>query len=151
MEVKVRLSNLRTAPRKTRLVADLVRGKTLQEAVNILSFTTNKSARDILKLINSAAATAKHDFHLDENNLFVSRIMVDEGPKLKRWHPMSRGRAYSIMKRTSHIVVILSEVSPTIKSETKKEVTPAVKPEKKEKTKTAKPKAKKATTKAKKS
>jgi large subunit ribosomal protein L22 len=151
MEVKVRLSNLRTAPRKTRLVADLVRGKTLQEAVNILSFTTNKSARDVLKLINSAAATAKHDFHLDENNLFVSRIMVDEGPKLKRWHPMSRGRAYSIMKRTSHIVVILSEVSPTIKSETKKEITPAVKPEKKEKTKTAKPKAKKATTKAKKS
>jgi large subunit ribosomal protein L22 len=150
MEVKVRLSNLRTAPRKTRLVADLVRGKTLQEAVNILSFTTNKSARDILKLINSAVATAKHDFHLDENNLFVSRIMVDEGPKLKRWHPMSRGRAFTIMKRSSHIVVILSEVNPTLKSESKKE-TAIVEPEKTEKTKTAKPKSKKATTKAKKS
>ncbi|HQK63636.1 MAG TPA: 50S ribosomal protein L22 [Candidatus Staskawiczbacteria bacterium] len=153
MEVKVRLSNLRTAPRKTRLAADLVRGKTLQQAVNILSFTTNKSARDILKLINSAAATAKHDFHLDENNLFVSRIMVDEGPKLKRWHPMSRGRAYSIMKRTSHIVVILSEISPTTKTEAKGEA----KPEKQEKTavkpkaKKAAPKVKKATTKAKKS
>jgi len=150
MEVKVRLSNLRTAPRKTRLAADLVRGKTLQQAQSILSFTTNKSARDILKLINSAAATAKHDFHLDENNLFVSKIMVDEGPKLKRWHPMSRGRAYSIMKRSSHIVVILSEVNPTAKPETKKEAAIA-KPEKTEKTKTAKPKAKKATTKAKKS
>jgi len=154
MEVKVRLSNLRTAPRKTRLAADLVRGKTLQQAANILSFTTNKSARDILKLINSAAATAKHDFHLDENNLFISRIMVDEGPKLKRWHPMSRGRAYSIMKRSSHIVVILSEINPTAKSETKKEEIA----EKTEKTKVAKPKAKKdgaktkkATTKAKKS
>jgi large subunit ribosomal protein L22 len=151
MEVKVRLSNLRTAPRKTRLVADLVRGKTLQEAVNILSFTTNKSARDVLKLINSATATAKHDFHLDENNLFVSRIMVDEGPKLKRWHPMSRGRAYSIIKRSSHIVIVLSEVNPTTRSEIKKETTSVVKPEKKEKVKTAKPKVKKATTKAKKS
>lgn len=153
MEVKVKLSNLRTAPRKTRLAADLVRGKTLQQAVNILSFTTNKSARDILKLINSAAATAKHDFHLDENNLLVSRIMVDEGPKLKRWHPMSRGRAYSIMKRTSHIVVILSEINPTVKTEAKGEALP-VKQEKtvaKPKAKKAAPKAKKATTKAKKS
>jgi len=112
MEVKVKLNNLRTAPRKTRLVADLVRGKTLAQAQSILSFTVNKTAKDILKLINSAAATAKHDFHLDESNLLVSKIMVDEGPKLKRFFPMSRGRAYPIMKRTSHIVVVLGEASP---------------------------------------
>jgi len=116
MEVKVKLGNLRTAPRKTRLVADLIRGKKLTEAQSILSFTINKTARDILKLINSAAATAKNDFHLNESNLFVSKIMVDEGPKLKRWHPMSRGRAYSILKRTSHIVVVLKEINSGVEN-----------------------------------
>jgi len=119
MEVKVRLSNLRTAPRKTRLVADLVRGKTLAQAQSILSFTVNKTARTMLKLINSATATATHDLHLDESNLFISKIMVDEGQKMKRWHPMSRGRAYPIMKRTSHIVLVLDEIKP---SEENKEI-----------------------------
>jgi len=124
MEVRAKLSNLRTAPRKVRLVADLVRGKKMVEAQNILSFTVNKTARNILKLINSAEASATHDFHLDKANLFVSKIMVDEGPKLKRWHPMSRGRAFTILKRSSHIVVILGEINSTSKTETesKKEI-----------------------------
>jgi large subunit ribosomal protein L22 len=115
MEIKVKLSNLRTAPKKVRMVADLIRGKNLMQAQQILSFTVNKSARPVLKLLNSAKASAVHDFQLDELNLFVSHIMVDEGPKLKRWHPMSRGRAYPILKRTSQIVLILSEINPTIK------------------------------------
>lgn len=109
MEIKVKLSNLRTAPRKSRQVVDLVRGKKALEAKAMLSFTVNKSARDVEKLLNSAIATAKNDFHLDENNLFISKITVDEGPKLKRWHPMSRGRAYPIIKRTSHIALVLSD------------------------------------------
>lgn len=112
MEVTAKLSNLRTAPRKVRLVADLVRGKTLAQAQQTLSFTVNKSARSVLKLLNSASASATHDLHLDESNLFVSKIMVDEGPKLKRWHPMSRGRAFPIIKRTSQIVVVLAEINP---------------------------------------
>jgi large subunit ribosomal protein L22 len=115
MEVKVKLSNLRTAPRKVRLVADLVRGKKLAEAQSILSFTVNKTARPVLKLLNSAVASATHDLHLNESNLFVSKIMVDEGPKLKRWHPMSRGRAYPIMKRSSQIVLVLTEIESTLK------------------------------------
>jgi len=128
MEVKVKLSNLRTAPRKVRLVADLVRGKHLAEAQNILSFTVNKTARNVLKLLNSAEATATHDLHLEKTNLFVSKIMVDEGPKLKRWHPMSRGRAYPIIKRTSQIVLVLAEVNPTgEKTEVKKEKKAVVK------------------------
>jgi len=128
MEVKVKLSNLRTAPRKVRLVADLVRGKKLAEAQSILSFTVNKTARNVLKLLNSASASATHDLHLTESNLFVSKIMVDEGPKLKRWHPMSRGRAYPIIKRTSHIVLVLSEINPTgEQTEVKKEKKTAVK------------------------
>jgi large subunit ribosomal protein L22 len=121
MEITVKLSNLRTAPRKVRQVANLVRGKKAIEAQSILLFTVNKSARSIGNLLNSAIASAKHDFHLDENNLFVSKIMVDEGPKLKRWHPMSRGRAYPIIKRTSHIVLSLAELNPTIKTEEKSE------------------------------
>ena len=127
MEVKVQLNNLRTAPRKTRLVADLIRGKTLAEARQILSFTTNKSARNFLKLLNSAAASAKNDFKLDENNLSVSKVFVGEGPKLKRWHPMSRGRAFPIIKRTSHITLALSEINLAVKKEPVKEKSAKIK------------------------
>lgn len=123
MEVKARLSNLRTAPRKTRLAADLIRGKTLFQAQSILSFTVSKPAKSILKLLNSAAASAKKDFHLDHSNLYVSKITVDEGPKLKRWHPMSRGRAYPIIKRTSHIVLALTEIEKK-KTEKDKKIVP---------------------------
>lgn len=115
MEIKVKLSNLRTAPRKVRQVADLVRGKNVSQAQSILLFTVNKSARPVLKLLNSALASAKHEFHLEESNLFISQITVDEGPKLKRWHPMSRGRAYPIIKRSSHIALILKEKAPAVK------------------------------------
>ena len=120
MEVKVKLNNLRVAPRKSRLVADLVRGKTLFEARTILSFTTNKSARNLLNLLNSAAASAKNDFKIDENTLSIAKICVDEGPKLKRWHPMSRGRAYPIIKRTSNITLVLGEINKTEKKAGKK-------------------------------
>jgi len=153
MEIKVKLSNLRTAPRKVRLVADLVRGKSLAEAQSILSFTVNKTARNVLKLLNSAAASATHDKHLNESNLFISKIMVDEGPKLKRWHPMSRGRAYPIIKRTSQIVLVLAEVNatPTEKSEVKAEKkTVAKKAEKKVKKETVKTAKKSKTIKTKK-
>jgi large subunit ribosomal protein L22 len=128
MEVKVKLSNFRAAPRKARHVVDLVRGKDVQEAVSILSFTINKSALPVLKLLNSAITAAKNDFKLEENNLFISKITVDEGPKLKRWHPMSRGRAYPIIKRTSHIALVLSEKNPTDRKEKTESV--AVKPQK---------------------
>jgi len=119
MEIKVKLSNLRTAPRKVRQVVDLVRGKKVPEARSILLFTVNKSARPVLKLLNSAVASAKHEFHLDESSLFISKITVDEGPKLKRWHPMSRGRAYPIIKRSSHVVLAISDKNPAIKESVK--------------------------------
>jgi large subunit ribosomal protein L22 len=119
MEIKVKLSNLRTTPRKVRQVVDLVRGKKVLEAQSILLFTVNKSARPVLKLLNSAIASAKHDFHLEESNLFISEITVDEGPKLKRWHPMSRGRAYPIIKRSAHVALIIKELSSTDKTPVK--------------------------------
>jgi len=122
MEIKVKLSNLRTSPRKVRQVIDLVRGKKVLDAQSILLFTVNKSARPVLKLLNSAVASAKHDLHLDESNLFISEITVDEGPKLKRWHPMSRGRAYPIIKRSSHIALTLKELTSSIKGDKKEDM-----------------------------
>lgn len=118
MEIKVELNNLRTSPKKVRLVADLIRKKDAIKAQSVLNFAVNKSSQSILKLLNSAIASAKHDFRLDEANLFISKITVDEGPKLKRSHPMSRGRAYPIIKRSSHVVLVLSERNQ--KTKTKK-------------------------------
>ena len=74
MEIKVKLSNFRTSPRKVRQVIDLVRGKSVPQAQSILLFTVNKSARSVLKLLNSAVASATHDLHLEESNLFISKI-----------------------------------------------------------------------------
>src|SRR3989344_554243 len=112
MEIKVVLRNLRTAPRKSREVIDLIRNKSVSHARAVLEFTVKRSADPVLKLLNSAVASALHDHQLEESNLVVSKVWVDEGPKLKRSHPMSRGRAYPIMKRTSHITLVLSEITP---------------------------------------
>jgi large subunit ribosomal protein L22 len=111
MEVKAKLSYLRIAPRKVRLVADSVRDKNVEEAQRILNFIVKKAAKDILKLLKQAIANAKNNFQLEESNLYISKIMVNEGPKLKRWMPRSRGRANEIQKKTSHIILVLSEIT----------------------------------------
>lgn len=108
-EIKARLNYLRISPRKVRLVADLIRGRDVREARSILNFTLKRAARPILKLLNSAIASAKNNFHKEENNLYIKTIKVDEGPALKRWMPRARGRADLIKKRTSHVTLILSE------------------------------------------
>jgi large subunit ribosomal protein L22 len=110
MEVKANLRYLRMAPRKVRLVADLIRGKSVEEAEKILSFTTKRAALPLLKLLKSAMANAKHNFNLNENNLFVSKILVNEGPRLKMTFPRSRGRADIKQKKMSHVTLILSEL-----------------------------------------
>lgn len=119
MEVKVFLRNLRSTPRKSRQVVDLVRNKKVSEARASLEFTIKRSADPVLKLLNSAVASAVNDLHLQESNLVISEIRVDEGPKLKRSHPMSRGRAYPIIKRTSHIMITLKEINPTTAEKSK--------------------------------
>ena len=111
MEITAKLNHLRVTARKAREVVDLIRGKTAIEAKALLSFAVRRSAEPILKLLNSAIASAKHNFQIEEGNLYVSKTMVDEGPTLKRSHPVSRGRAYPIMKRSSHITIILSEIN----------------------------------------
>jgi len=119
MEIKVILRNLRTAPRKSRQVIDLIRNKNVADARASLEFTVKRSADPILKLLNSAVASALHNFQLEESNLTISEARVDEGPKLKRSHPMSRGRAYPIIKRTSHIMLTLKEINPKTNSKIK--------------------------------
>ena len=110
MPVTAKLRYLRIAPRKVRLVADLIRGKTVLEAQNILNFVTKKAAKDLLKLLNSAIANAKN-LELDLANLYISKILVDEGPKYKRWRARARGMAAEIQKKTSHVTIILDEIT----------------------------------------
>src|ERR1700720_3836895 len=104
MEIKVVLRNLRATPRKSRQVVDLIRNKKVAEARALLEFTGKRSGDPVLKLLNSAVASAVNDLKLEESNLVISEVRVDEGSKLKRSHPMSRGRAYPIIKRTSQIM-----------------------------------------------
>lgn len=110
MQVSAKLKNLRVSQRKTRLVADLVRGKDIQTAKVQLQFSTKKTSENILCLLNSAVANAKNNFNLDENNLFISSIIVEEGPTLKRWMPRAMGRASAIRKRTCSVIITLDEI-----------------------------------------
>ena len=110
MPVTAKLRYLRIAPRKVRLVADLIRGKPVEEAQTILNFLTKKAAGPMLKLLRQAAANARNNFQLDESNLYISKILVDEGPKYKRWIARARGRADEIQKKTSHLTIILDEI-----------------------------------------
>jgi large subunit ribosomal protein L22 len=100
---------VRIAPRKARLVADEVRGKSYPEAVSILRFTNKKAAKVIGDVIDSAAANAEHNDAADPDELFVRDIRVDEGPTIKRYRARAMGRATMIRKRTSHITVELGE------------------------------------------
>ncbi|MBU3895721.1 50S ribosomal protein L22 [Patescibacteria group bacterium] len=109
MQVKVELNYLRIAPRKTRQIADLIRGKMAEEAASILQFVVRKPALPILKLLNSGIATIKNDFKLDPAKFYISKITADEGPKLKRSRPVARGSAHPIWKRTSHVALVLEE------------------------------------------
>jgi large subunit ribosomal protein L22 len=108
-EVKAYLRYLRISPRKVRLVADLIRGKSVLEAERILNFTRKKAALPLLKLLKSAISNARHNFNLDEKNLYVSKITVDQGPKTKKVFPRARGRADIKEKKTSHVTLILKE------------------------------------------
>lgn len=150
MQVTVKLSHLRVTARKARLVVDLIRGKNVADAQNLLNFAVKKSALPVLKLLNSAIASAKNDLHLNPDNMFVKEVMVNEGPTLKRWHPMSRGRAYPIMKRSAHIILTIAEINPTDKPVKKEKVEKVEKTVKEEKT-VSKPKTIKKAVTAKKS
>ena len=106
-EINAQLNYLRISPRKVRLVTDLVRGKSVVTAKRELAFLVKKSSSPILKLLNSAIASAKQNSSLDSTQLYIKKIDVDEGPALKRFMPRAMGRAFAIKKRTSHITLVL--------------------------------------------
>ena len=109
MEVSARLRFVQMSPQKARLVADLVRGKGSEEAMNILSFTKKAAARVIRKLLKSAIANANQKKTLNIDHLYIKKIAVDQGPTSKRFTPRAMGRATTIRKRTSHITIVLDE------------------------------------------
>ncbi len=109
MEARAKLSYVRLSPQKTRLVVDMVRGKGVQDALNILKFSPQKAAAIVSKLVSSAVANAEQKGVSDVDRLVVKTISVDQGPVLKRFMPRAQGRATKIRKPTSHITVILDE------------------------------------------
>ena len=108
--MKASATHIRISPRKVRMVVDTVRGKSVSQALSILGFTRKKAALPVQKLLKSAVANAVENGGVnDVETLVIDRIMVDEGPTLKRYMPRARGRATPIRKRTSHIRIILRE------------------------------------------
>ena len=109
MEAKAILRNVRIAPRKVKVVCDLIRGKSAAEA-NAIMMNTPKAASEILvKLLKSAVANAENNHNMDPEKLYVAEVSVSPGPIMKRIRPMSHGRAFRIRKRTSHITLVLKE------------------------------------------
>ena len=106
--MKASATHIRISPRKVRMVVDTVRGKSVSQALSILGFTRKKAAIPVQKLLKSAVANAaENDGISDVDTLVIDRIMVDEGPTLKRFMPRARGRATPIRKRSSHIRIVL--------------------------------------------
>ena len=109
MEAKAIEKFIRISPRKLRYVADIIRSKRVDDAVDILTFTPKKAALIIRKAVQSAAANATENHKMKEDELVVEKVFIDEGPALKRFRPRARGRAAKIKKRTSHLTVIVSD------------------------------------------
>ena len=140
--MKAYLKNYRQSPRKVRLLADLVRGKKVNDALTELTFTPKRASLAIKKLIDSAVANASHNFKVSAEALYVKEIRVDEGITLKRFQPKWRGTAHPIRKRCSNVILVLGQKSADTKTESKKEEKKEEKTETKAKA-TKKPAAKK--------
>jgi large subunit ribosomal protein L22 len=109
MEAKAIARHIRIAPRKIRIVVDLIRGKNVGEAFAILKYTPKVGAEVVEKVLKSAIANAEHNYDMNADALYVSEVFVDQGPTLKRIHPRSRGQAFKILKRTSHVTLVVKE------------------------------------------
>ena len=109
MEAKAVLKYTRISPRKVEIVLDLIRNKPVDLAMAILKHTPKAACEDLEKLLKSAVANAENNFNMDNNNLYVSECFVCPGPTLKRIRPRAQGRAYRILKRTSHVTLVVKE------------------------------------------
>ncbi len=113
MQAKAKLRFLRMSPKKVRLIADLVRGLTVENAISQLNFINKAAKKPLLKLLNSAIANAENNLELKKDNLYIKEIFIDEAGSLKRWQPRAHGRATPIKKRMSNIILLLEEIKPT--------------------------------------
>ena len=109
MEVRAIAKYVRMSPIKLKPVTDLIRGKDLNEALTILKFTPGKGSQLVEKVVHSAAANAENNQDLNPDNLYVAEVYANQGPTMKRWRAADRGRAAMILKRSSHIGVVLRE------------------------------------------
>ena len=126
-----KLNNLHIAPRKVRLITDTLKGLPVQEAEAQLLMRPQRSSRPLLKLLRSAAANAQNNQKLERSKLFVSKILVNQGPMLKRFLPRAMGRATPIQKKSSHVILVLEEAKGAFSE--RFTITPPPKKEKKEK------------------
>ncbi|NLP26221.1 MAG: 50S ribosomal protein L22 [Clostridiales bacterium] len=109
MEAKAILRNVRISPRKVQIVLDLIRNKSTEVALATLKYTPKAACEPLEKLLKSAMANAENNHNMDINNLYVSECFVCPGPVMKRIMPRAQGRAFRILKRTSHITIVLKE------------------------------------------
>jgi len=123
--ITAKLNDYRQSPRKVRLVANLIKGKKVEDAKNSLSFLIKRAAKPLLDLLDSAIANAEHDFNITADKLFVKEFRVDAGATLKRRMPRARGMAYPINKRTSHVFIKLDTID-NMPKKGKKVVAPKV-------------------------
>jgi large subunit ribosomal protein L22 len=110
LEVRAEAKWVRISPRKARLVAEHIRGRSVPEARSVLAFTSREAARELDKVLRSAVANAESQHQIPDDRLYVSAAYVDEGPVMKRWRARARGRVARIKKRTCHITVKVAEI-----------------------------------------
>jgi len=110
VEARAIAKYVRISPLKVGYICDEIRGKTVDEAIAILKFTPKKGAKELEKVLNSAIANAENNFGMDRDDLYVLEAYANDGPTYKRWRPRARGMAYPILKRTSHIGVVVKEL-----------------------------------------
>lgn len=120
MQIKAKVKFIRMSPKKIRLVVDVIRGLEVGEALERLRLMKKEAKQPVIKLLNSAVANAENNFELSKDNLYIKEIKVDEGRTLKRWMPRAHGRATTIRKRMSHILVTLAEIKDTGEKKGKK-------------------------------
>ena len=109
MEARAQVTHVRMSPRKVKVVLDLIRNKPVDVALAITQHTPKAACEDLEKLLKSAVANAENNFNMDRNSLYVSQCYVTPGPILKRIRPSAHGRAFRVLKRTSHITIVVKE------------------------------------------
>ncbi|WRS27476.1 50S ribosomal protein L22 [Oscillospiraceae bacterium MB08-C2-2] len=109
MEARAYLKHARISPRKVQIVLDLIRNKPVDMATAILKYTPKSACEPLEKLLKSAMANAENNHNMDKNSLYVAECFVTPGPTLKRIRPSAKGRAFRVLKRTSHVTIVLKE------------------------------------------